>query len=82
MQNRKSAIISALPLIYVYALFFMWGFAWNLFNVLAAFFQETFFLSNTATSLIVVVIPLLLTSLYGFLFPFLPKRAALKSGNR
>jgi FHS family L-fucose permease-like MFS transporter len=29
----------------------MWGFIWNLFNVLATFFQETFSLSNTQTSL-------------------------------
>jgi len=39
------------PLILVYGLFFMWGFAWNLFNVLATFFQENFQLSNTETSL-------------------------------
>ncbi len=51
MQNQKSKTFSALPLFYVYALFFMWGFVWNLFNVLAAFFQETFQLSNTETSL-------------------------------
>ena len=42
---------SVYPFILVYALFFIWGFAWNLFNVLAAFFQETFHLSNTQTSL-------------------------------
>ena len=35
----------------VYGIFFMLGFVWNLFNVLAAFFQETFNLSNTETSL-------------------------------
>jgi FHS family L-fucose permease-like MFS transporter len=29
----------------------MWGFIWNLFNVLATFFQETFSLSNTEISL-------------------------------
>jgi FHS family L-fucose permease-like MFS transporter len=29
----------------------MWGFIWNLFNVLATFFQETFTLSNTQLSL-------------------------------
>ena len=39
------------PLLLVYLLFFMWGFIWNLFNVLAAFFQETFTLSNTQVSL-------------------------------
>ena len=51
MQNQKSTTISALPLFVVYALFFMWGFVWNLFNVLATFFQETFQLSNTEISL-------------------------------
>ncbi|MBA7577084.1 L-fucose-proton symporter [subsurface metagenome] len=35
----------------IYFLFFMWGFIWNLFNVLASWFQETFELSNTQTSL-------------------------------
>lgn len=49
MQNQKS--ISAFPIFLVFALFFMWGFVWNLFNVLAAFFQETFQLTNTQTSL-------------------------------
>lgn len=39
------------PVILIYILFFIWGFVWNLFNVLAAFFQETFNLSNTETSL-------------------------------
>jgi len=29
----------------------MWGFIWNLFNVLATFFQDTFHLSNTQVSL-------------------------------
>lgn len=51
MQKTKSKTISALPLLLIYVLFFMWGFVWNLFNVLAAFFQETFQLSNTETSL-------------------------------
>jgi len=51
MQNQKTKLPSAIPLLLVYALFFMWGFIWNLFNVLAAFFQETFELSNTETSL-------------------------------
>lgn len=35
----------------VYSLFFMWGFIWNLFNVLATFFQEAFELTNTQISL-------------------------------
>lgn len=51
MQHQKQKSLSTLPLFLVYALFFMWGFVWNLFNVLAAFFQETFHLSNTETSL-------------------------------
>jgi FHS family L-fucose permease-like MFS transporter len=51
MQQQKPKTLAALPLFLVFALFFMWGFVWNLFNVLAAFFQETFQLSNTETSL-------------------------------
>lgn len=51
MQSHKSATFSAFPKILVYSLFFMWGFVWNLFNVLATFFQENFQLSNTETSL-------------------------------
>jgi len=51
MQKTTSKIVSVYPLFLVYALFFTWGFVWNLFNVLAAFFQETFELSNTETSL-------------------------------
>ncbi len=51
MQDNKSVTFSTFPKTLVYALFFMWGFVWNLFNVLAAFFQETFELSNTETSL-------------------------------
>lgn len=51
MLNSKLKVVSAYPLLLVYLLFFMWGFGWNLFNVLAAFFQETFQLSNTETSL-------------------------------
>ena len=39
------------PIFLVFILFFLWGFIWNLFNVLATFFQETFDLSNTQTSL-------------------------------
>ena len=39
------------PVFLVYVLFFMWGFIWNLFNVLATFFQDTFHLSNTQTAL-------------------------------
>lgn len=41
----------AFPIFLVYLLFFMWGFIWNLFNVLATFFQENFELSNTEVSL-------------------------------
>lgn len=51
MQDPKSKTNSNFPIFLVFALFFMWGFVWNLFNVLAAFFQETFQLSNTETSL-------------------------------
>ena len=51
MQDHKSETFSAFPKTLIYALFFMWGFVWNLFNILAAFFQETFELSNTETSL-------------------------------
>ena len=40
------------PLILVNLLFFMWGFIWNLANVLVALFQETFDLSNFETSLL------------------------------
>lgn len=48
----KNQIQSKLvPLLLIYFLFFMWGFIWNLFNVLATFFQETFSLSNTEVSL-------------------------------
>lgn len=43
--------INLLPLLLVYLLFFMWGFIWNLFNVLASFFQESFELSNLQVSL-------------------------------
>lgn len=39
------------PILLIYLLFFMWGFIWNLFNVLATFFQENFALSNTEVSL-------------------------------
>ena len=39
------------PILLIYLLFFMWGFIWNLFNVLATFFQENFDLSNTEVSL-------------------------------
>jgi len=51
MDKTTSKASSFSPLLLVYALFFAWGFVWNLFNVLAAFFQETFNLSNTETSL-------------------------------
>ena len=39
------------PVFLVYALFFMWGFTWNLFNVLATFFQDAFKLTNTQTAM-------------------------------
>lgn len=49
MKNQiQSKLVS---LLLIYFLFFMWGFVWNLFNVLATFFQETFSLSNTEVSL-------------------------------
>lgn len=51
MTNSKSSISSLYPLLLVYALFFMWGLIWNLFNVLATFFQESFELSNLQTSM-------------------------------
>jgi FHS family L-fucose permease-like MFS transporter len=51
MSNIKSTSVSLFPLILLYAMFFMWGFVWNLFNVLATFFQETFVLSNIQLSL-------------------------------
>ena len=44
-----------LPLILINLLFFMWGFIWNLANVLVALFQETFELSNFQTSLLTSV---------------------------
>ena len=50
-QQQQPKTLAVLPLFLVFALFFMWGFVWNLFNVLAAFFQETFQLSNTEISL-------------------------------
>ena len=40
------------PLILVNLLFFMWGFIWNLANVLVALFRETFDLNNFETSLL------------------------------
>jgi FHS family L-fucose permease-like MFS transporter len=43
------------PLILVNLLYFMWGFIWNLANVLVALFQETFELSNFQTSLLTSV---------------------------
>ncbi|MEN8117957.1 MAG: MFS transporter [Bacteroidota bacterium] len=48
MKNQKPKL---LPLLLVYILFFMWGFIWNLFNVLATFFQESFELSNLQVAL-------------------------------
>ena len=50
-MNESEAIKSSwYPVMLVFGLFFMWGFVWNLFNVLATFFQENFQLSNTETS--------------------------------
>ena len=43
------------PLLIVNLLFFMWGFIWNLTNVLVALFKETFELSNFQTSLLTSV---------------------------
>jgi MFS transporter, FHS family, L-fucose permease len=51
MEQTAPKAIRMYPVLLVYALFFAWGFIWNLFNVLAVFFQETFSLSNTETSL-------------------------------
>ena len=51
MQKTKPKSFSVYPLLLIYSLFFMWGFIWNLFNVLATFFQESFELSNLQTSL-------------------------------
>jgi FHS family L-fucose permease-like MFS transporter len=50
-MQKITKSISVYPFMLVYALFFLWGFSWNLFNILAAFFKETFHLSNTQTSL-------------------------------
>lgn len=49
MKNQIQSKL--IPLLFVYLLFFMWGFIWNLFNVLAAFFQDSFTLSNIQVSL-------------------------------
>ncbi len=43
------------PLILVNLLFFLWGFIWNLNNVLVALFKETFGLSNFRASLLTSV---------------------------
>ncbi len=40
------------PIILVNLLFFMWGFIWNLANVLVVLFKETFELNNFETSLL------------------------------
>jgi len=48
---KAKTIKGIYPVFLVYLLFFMWGFIWNLFNVLATFFQDTFHLSNTKTAL-------------------------------
>uniref|UniRef100_UPI003217F368 MFS transporter n=1 Tax=uncultured Draconibacterium sp. TaxID=1573823 RepID=UPI003217F368 len=49
MNNQSKPKL--LSLFLVFFLFFMWGFIWNLFNVLATFFQESFELSNIQVSL-------------------------------
>ncbi len=49
MKNQSKSKL--LPLLLVYILFFMWGFTWNLFNVLATFFQDSFELTNLQVSL-------------------------------
>lgn len=49
MKDQKTNGIY--PVLLVYVLFFMWGFIWNLFNVLATFFQDSFHLSNMQTAL-------------------------------
>jgi len=43
MKNQKTYEIY--PVLLIYVLFFMWGFIWNLFNILATFFQGSFQLS-------------------------------------
>jgi FHS family L-fucose permease-like MFS transporter len=43
------------PLILINLLFFMWGFIWNLANVLVALFKESFELNNFQTSLLTSV---------------------------
>lgn len=49
-MNQKETN-SVFPILLIYLLFFMWGLIWNLFNVLATFFQENFELSNIEVSL-------------------------------
>ncbi len=51
MRNHLSLKIGFYPLLLIYSLFVLWGFIWNLFNVLATFFQESFELTNLQTSL-------------------------------
>ena len=51
MKNSNSLKIGVYPLLLIYSLFVLWGFIWNLFNVLVTFFQESFELSNLQTSL-------------------------------
>jgi len=51
MNNNHTLKIGVYPLLLIYSLFVLWGFIWNLFNVLATFFQESFELSNLQTSL-------------------------------
>jgi FHS family L-fucose permease-like MFS transporter len=51
MSDKNQLKTSNLSFILIFFTFFMWGFIWNLFNVFAGFFQETFQLSNTETSL-------------------------------
>ena len=51
MNKSQPLKIGFYPLLLIYALFVLWGFIWNLFNVLATFFQESFELTNLQTSL-------------------------------
>ncbi len=52
MNNYPKTRDIIYPLILVNLLFFMWGFIWNLANVLVVLFKETFELNNFETSLL------------------------------
>ncbi len=60
------------PLILVNLLFFMWGFIWNLANVLVALFRETFDLSNFETSLLTSI------SFFAFFAISMPARLVIE----